>query len=343
VELIFGALLALFFLRDEPPPQPVSKGPIPEELVVVLPASGGAVGSVVVERADHRQVLDEPYEASRIRGTGMPTGVRLDEGRVRREFGDLLNALPSLTDELAVVVPADPDGHIGTIVVERAGGERILNEAYAASRIRSLGPPDAEQLTEADVRREFGDVLSGLPSLTNELVVVIPADFDGHIGDVVVERAGVRQELNEAYAASRIQSLGPPERVTLNKAEVERVFGGALAAVPPPPAKYRLLFTLGTDELTSESRIELQKVVAAIAAHQIADVVVIGHTDSVGPPEVNDRLSLQRAERVKTLMIEAGIPANRITVAGRGSREPLVPTPDGVEEPRNRRVEIDVR
>lgn len=343
MEFIFGALLALFFLRDEPPPRPVAQGPIHEELVVVLPASGGAVGSVVVERADHRQVLDEPYAASRIRGTGMPTSDRLDEARVRRQFGDLLGALPSLTDELTVVVPADPDGHIGTVVVERAGGERVLNEAYAASRIRSLGPPEAEQLTEADVRREFGEVLGALPSLTDELVVVIPADFDGHIGNVVVERAGVRRELNEAYAASRIRSVGPPEKETLSKAEVDRIFGSALAAVPPPPSKYRLLFSLGTDELTPESLIELQKIVAAITAQQTADVLVVGHTDSVGSSAMNDRLSQQRAERVKSLMVEAGIPADRITATGRGSREPLVPTADGVEEPRNRRVEIDVR
>lgn len=38
-----------------------------------------------------------------------------------------------------------------------------------------------------------------------------------------------------------------------------------------------------------------------------------------------------------------GIPADRIQAAGRGEREPLVPTPDEVAEPRNRRVEVTVR
>jgi len=73
------------------------------------------------------------------------------------------------------------------------------------------------------------------------------------------------------------------------------------------------------------------------------DVVVIGHTDTVGDAEGNDRLSAQRAETVKGFLVGIGIPAERIRTAGRGERELLVPTDDNVEEPRNRRVEINVR
>lgn len=344
MELIFGALLALFFLRDEPPPQPPPPGPVSEELVVVLPAREGPVGSILVERADQRQLLDEPFEASRIRGSGMPAPDKLDEPRVRSEFGGVLDALPSLSDETVVLLDPGPDEALGTVVVERVGSSRqVLGEAYATSRIRSLGPPESGRLTAADVQHEFGDLLAALPSLTEELVVVIPADFDGHIGNVVVERAGVRRVLNEAYAASWIRSLGPPEASTMNQAEIQQMFASTLAAVPQPPSRYRLHFNLGTDDLTLESRAELQKVLAEIATRPVPDVVVIGHTDSLGTTAINDRLSLQRAERVKRLMIEVGIPADRITVSGRGSREPLVPTADGVEEPRNRRVDIDVR
>jgi len=343
VEFIFGALLALFFLRDEPPPQPVSKGPISEELVVLLPAGKGPVGSVTVERADHRQVLDEPYKASRIRGAAMPAGDRLDEAQVRREFGGVLDALPSLSAETVVLLDPGPGESLGSVVIERAGSRQVLDDVYEASLIRSMGPPQAERLNEADVQRDFGDVLGYLPSLTEELVVVIPADFDGHIGTVAVKRAGKELVLHGAYAASEIRSLGPPASATLNKAEIDRIFGGTLAAVPPPPTSYRLHFALGTDELTEESRQQIQRILSEIATRPVPDVMVIGHTDSLGPPEVNDRLSLQRAERVKRLMIEVGIAADRITVSGRGSRDQLVPTPDGVEEPRNRRVEIEVR
>ena len=73
------------------------------------------------------------------------------------------------------------------------------------------------------------------------------------------------------------------------------------------------------------------------------DVVVIGHTDRIGNEQFNDRLSLQRAERVRSELVKLGIPQVRIQTAGRGEREPLINTPDEVSEPRNRRVEINVR
>jgi outer membrane protein OmpA-like peptidoglycan-associated protein len=46
---------------------------------------------------------------------------------------------------------------------------------------------------------------------------------------------------------------------------------------------------------------------------------------------------------VKADLAAQGIPADRILASGRGEREPIVPTADGVDEPRNRRVEINVR
>jgi outer membrane protein OmpA-like peptidoglycan-associated protein len=54
-------------------------------------------------------------------------------------------------------------------------------------------------------------------------------------------------------------------------------------------------------------------------------------------------LSLKRAERVRKDFTDRGIPDNAINVAGRGEREPVVLTADEVNEPRNRRVEINVR
>ena len=71
--------------------------------------------------------------------------------------------------------------------------------------------------------------------------------------------------------------------------------------------------------------------------------MVIGHTDRVGAVPYHDTLSLRRAERVRDELVKVGIAAERIRVAGRGEREPLVATPDEVAEPRNRRVEITVR
>jgi OmpA-OmpF porin, OOP family len=51
-------------------------------------------------------------------------------------------------------------------------------------------------------------------------------------------------------------------------------------------------------------------------------------------------LSLRRANAVKAVLVREGIPAKRIVVVDKGESQPLSPTPDGVREPQNRRVEI---
>ena len=177
------------------------------------------------------------------------------------------------------------------------------------------------------------------PTAPKETVVVLPGP-DGKAGTVVVQRGETRQVLNQPYATSR---SGEDQVARLSDAEVKQTFGTTLQALPARPTAFVLYFITGTDELTPESKGELQNVLAALKDRPQPDVLVIGHTDTVGDLVVNDRLSAQRAETVKGFLVQIGIPAERITTAGRGEREPLVRTADEVDEPRNRRVEINVR
>jgi outer membrane protein OmpA-like peptidoglycan-associated protein len=175
----------------------------------------------------------------------------------------------------------------------------------------------------------------------DETVVILPSQ-DGHKGTVVVHRGATRQVLDQPYAASRTTG-GQSEVTQVSATEVRETFGTTLAALPQRPTAFVLHFVTGTDELTEESKGELQKVLAALAERKVPDVLVIGHTDTVGEMQWNDRLSAQRAQTVKGFLVGIGIPGDRIQTAGRGERELLVPTADNVEEPRNRRVEINVR
>jgi outer membrane protein OmpA-like peptidoglycan-associated protein len=73
------------------------------------------------------------------------------------------------------------------------------------------------------------------------------------------------------------------------------------------------------------------------------ELVVTGHTDAVGDADSNDKLSLDRANSIRDILVEAGIPRDQIQTVGRGQREQLVSKKSGVPEPRNRRVEIKLR
>ena len=181
--------------------------------------------------------------------------------------------------------------------------------------------------------------LAIITAAPTETITVLPS-ADGHVGTVVVQRGETQQVLHEAYATS---SSGQAEVTRLSAEQVKSTFGKALQALPALPATFLLYFITGTDELTEESKLELNKVLGAMRERPLPDVLVIGHTDTVGDADDNDRLSAQRAETVKGFLVGIGIPAQRIRTAGRGERELLVPTADNVDEPRNRRVEINVR
>ena len=176
----------------------------------------------------------------------------------------------------------------------------------------------------------------------DEMVVVLPGP-EGKVGTVVVERGGEQVVLNRAYAASRIVNGSAPQAQQLSETQIRGDFGMLLAALPGRPKSFMLYFLEGKDEFTPESLVELDRMLAELRQRGAPDVFVIGHTDRVGTQQFNDRLSLQRAERVRAELIKLGIEEARIQIAGRGERELLVPTADEVPEPRNRRVEISVR
>lgn len=162
-------------------------------------------------------------------------------------------------------------------------------------------------------------------------------------GALTVTSGDETRTLDQPYAAARVSRPGSVSGEKTSEAEVQQNFGPALAAQPARPVSFYLYFLADKDEFTPESKQVVAQLFAEIARRPAPEIVVIGHTDRVGTVLYNDALSLRRAERVRDELVKLGIPRPRILVAGRGEREPEVPTADEVPEPRNRRVEINVR
>mgnify|MGYP003385501855 CR=1 FL=1 len=174
-------------------------------------------------------------------------------------------------------------------------------------------------------------------------VVVLVPGADGKVGAVSVKSAQGETVINNAYASATTTGNAAPVTGSSNAAQVQQTFGETARALPPPPVSYTLNFLEGRDEYTPESHQTIETVLRELAKRPVAEIAVIGHTDRVGALEYNDKLSLQRAERVRTDFIKRGVAERSISVAGRGEREPLVATADEVAEARNRRVEINIR
>jgi outer membrane protein OmpA-like peptidoglycan-associated protein len=181
-------------------------------------------------------------------------------------------------------------------------------------------------------------LLAGCAS-TREWYVVMPSQ-DGHDGSVVVTRDGADTVLTGAYQSARSDGDRP---FTADAKEVEQTFGRALQASPPRPVTYTLFFVANLDELTGDSRSTFESIAREIAQRPAPQLTIIGHADATRSHEYNDALSLRRAQRIRAELIRLGIDPARIAAEGRGKRELLVPTPDNQAEPRNRRVEVEVR
>ena len=140
-----------------------------------------------------------------------------------------------------------------------------------------------------------------------------------------------------------IALLPDPESGITGRARVSNEFGAALAALPPEPKHFTLHFKFESDTLTDESTQEVPEILRAVKRLAVPEVVVVGHTDTLGDAKANAALGLKRATSVRNVLVAAGIPPSMIEVASHGEADLLVKTRNDTAQPRNRRVEISVR
>ncbi|HEY2864708.1 MAG TPA: OmpA family protein [Casimicrobiaceae bacterium] len=179
-----------------------------------------------------------------------------------------------------------------------------------------------------------------LAACVSKGVVVLLPDKDGHPSAVAVKEGDREIVLDRPYAAAKVTPLGPRAYAS-SAQEVETQFGAALAAQPSRAETFILYFVEGKDELTEESKLDVDKILAEIARRPVPDVLVVGHTDLVGSDPFNDALGQQRAETVRAALMRLGVAAENVRAISRGKRAPVIATSES--EPRNRRVEILVR
>ena len=85
----------------------------------------------------------------------------------------------------------------------------------------------------------------------------------------------------------------------MSEADVDRLFGAALAALPPAPRHFTLQFRFESDALTAESTALVPEILTAVKALAVPEVVVVGHTDTMGDRKANIALGLKRAISVR--------------------------------------------
>ena len=116
----------------------------------------------------------------------------------------------------------------------------------------------------------------------------------------------------------------------------------APAAAPPPPVDYTAYFDFDSWTLTAEDLTVITNVINTARAGGQAHIKVVGHTDTSGPANYNQKLSVRRANVVVEALVDMGARRAAIQASGVGETDLAVQTPDNVKEAKNRRTVIDL-
>ncbi|MGV4661516.1 outer membrane protein OmpA [Burkholderia pseudomallei] len=114
---------------------------------------------------------------------------------------------------------------------------------------------------------------------------------------------------------------------------------GALVAQAPAPAPVApvapaitsqkityqadTLFDFDKAVLKPAGKQKLDELAAKIQGMNVEVVVATGYTDRIGSDKYNDRLSLRRAQAVKSYLVSKGVSANKVYTEGKGKRNPV--------------------
>jgi len=121
-----------------------------------------------------------------------------------------------------------------------------------------------------------------------------------------------------------------------------------VAADEPPPmipeeAMYLVFFNWDAFDISTSANSVLEAVAKEVQKNTPAQVNIQGHADTSGASDYNQRLAFKRASAVRDALVKLGVPENLINIESRGEDELLVPTPDNVREPANRRANISFK
>jgi len=151
-----------------------------------------------------------------------------------------------------------------------------------------------------------------------------------------------------APAPAPAQPAPPPAAAPAPLAPPPAPAPAAAPAAKPKPVAEKItfaadvLFDFDKATLKPEGKAKMDELASKVRDMNLEVVIGIGHTDSIGADEYNQRLSVRRAESVKAYMVSKGIEPNRVYTEGKGEKQPIASNATRDGRQKNRRVEIEV-
>lgn len=183
-----------------------------------------------------------------------------------------------------------------------------------------------------------------LVACSSTTVTLVPDD-SGKVGEVELINEGGSTVLNQAYEIAKAQDekQAPAKLGQISEENMQDKYATILAKQPLTPELFFFYFKTGKSNLLPETSEVLAKIKATAEARKSCDLSVIGHADRVRDNDFNDILSMVRAENVANALKQTGIAGQCLDIRYYGENHPVIPTEDEIDEPRNRRVEVQIR
>ncbi|MGF1455894.1 MAG: OmpA family protein [Alphaproteobacteria bacterium] len=209
----------------------------------------------------------------------------------------------------------------------------VIIASFALVACRTQDPYTREDKTSratqgAVIGALGGAIVGALTNTSSGKQAARNALIGAGVGALAGGAVGGYQDRQEARLRERLDQTGVGIRRIGD--EIELVMPGDIT------------FATNQAAITSNFYPVLDDVALVLVEFDKTYVQVLGHTDRAGTREYNQRLSQERANSVASYLISRSVMPERLIVQGYGEDRPVVPTPDGVSEQINRRVEIRI-
>jgi len=209
----------------------------------------------------------------------------------------------------------------------------------------SLNPGNAEELIVARSRL-VNTMALGARETQPELAAFAQTRFDCWIEEQEENFQGEKISACKSQfmdALAQLESVAP--QAPAPAPEPVMVEAPAFDVNPAEPmkvenAKYIVFFDFDQSSLNAGAQSIIDAAAQEAQSRQLTTINLVGHTDTSGSRDYNQRLSMKRANAVRDAMTQRGVAANLLSVNHRGEEELMVNTADDVREPANRRTEI---
>jgi outer membrane protein OmpA-like peptidoglycan-associated protein len=152
--------------------------------------------------------------------------------------------------------------------------------------------------------------------------VIIGAAVGGAAGAIIGDQMDRQaRELKQNVKGAKVERVGEGIQVTFESG---------------------LLYDFDSDAVKSTARANLQELARSLEQYPDSDLLILGHTDSVGTDQYNKDLSVRRADAAAEYLISQGVSRSRVGTGGLGEEEPIASNSTEPGRQQNRRVELAI-